>query len=531
MTTLAVAFFSTAHAHNVGVAAPRPFPGNDCTSSWDCEGDSVYCWQHYNGNYCAYGDGIGSLCENDSGCGWLGYGSSARKMYCSQNYFRRGEVGVAAPRPNPNTSGTCVDPWGHGPIVGGRRLDDDDTKVGMPNPHSNTGCEDSRDCEGDSVYCLPGNPNFCEYGNGIGSICVNSGGCGWLGQGSSARKMYCDGGECVDPWGSPSPDYGRRLDGDDITEEATLVIDNENEQRRAGGQLAAPRPAPRQRGCQSSWDCDGDSVYCYEGWFGRNYCKYGNGIGSLCGGDSACGWLGRGSSARKMYCSNSFRRGDDGMNVSAPRPAPRPRGGRCRDPWNGGGMVGGRRLDDEQGNLHGDESVEGSDSAEGTDSTVVAAGLSQDTQSDDVDSADSNDAQGSGMGSGMDSVEDSEDDSNKDSLNLNEDSNEDSNNQDSLNDDSDDEMRRAQVQAPNPHSNTGCLDSWDCDGDSVYCYRGRPRNFCRRGNGIGSLCRNHSGCGWLGRGSSARKMTCTRRGTCRDPWGNGRRALEQTMEN
>merc|ERR1719266_3091840 len=126
------------------------------------------------------------------------------------------------------------------------------------------------------------------------------------------------------------------------------------------------------------------------------------------------------------------------MNVAAPRP--RPRGGRCRDPWGrGGGMIGGRRLDDEQGNLHGDESVEGSDSAEGTDSTVVAAGLGQDTQSDDVDSADSNDAQGSGMGSGMDSVEDSKDDSN---------------NQDSNDNSDDNEMRRAQVQAPNPHRNT-----------------------------------------------------------------------------
>merc|ERR1719219_72974 len=72
-------------------------------------------------------------------------------------------------------------------------------------------------------------------------------------------------------------------------------------------------------------------------------------------------------------------------------------------------------------------------------------------------------------------------------------------------------MRRADGKygQPNPHWNTGCENSHDCAGLSVYCYRDYPRNRCRYGNGIGSLCQTDESCGWLGRGSWTRQMFCT----------------------
>merc|ERR1719410_1627724 len=55
-------------------------------------------------------------------------------------------------------------------------------------------------------------------------------------------------------------------------------------------------------------------------------------------------------------------------------------------------------------------------------------------------------------------------------------------------------MGAPSVRSPNPPSNTGCRDAWDCHGTGVYCYKGwwgQP-NYCMRGNGIGSVCRNTS---------------------------------------
>merc|ERR1719150_2893979 len=78
------------------------------------------------------------------------------------------------------------------------------------------------------------------------------------------------------------------------------------------------------------------------------------------------------------------------------------------------------------------------------------------------------------------------------------------------------QRRSGTVQSPN--HNHGCRDAWDCDGESMYCYR-NPHGYaiCRHGDGLGSMCMNDGGCGWLGYGDNAREMFC-RDYTCEDPW-------------
>jgi len=266
MSTLTAAFLSTAFAQ---LGAPRPFYDTECHTSWDCDGVSEYCYLG-NPNYCAYGDGVGTLCKEDSACGWLGHGSSARKMYCATGFQRRADNTYGSPAPNPNDvtdhyiiTGTCQDPWEnhwdnhHDHRVYGRRL------------------ENLEDVE-------------------------------------AAIQM---------------------VEGNLEVQEATT------EQRRAEETLGAPRPNPNTNhgqwtlpGCNDSWDCQGDSVYCYKGYF-RNWCFPGNGIGSICQSDSSCGWVGFGDNARKLTCSRGDMRRIGGV-VGSPRPRPGSSAGTCVM-WNG----------------------------------------------------------------------------------------------------------------------------------------------------------------------------------------------------
>jgi len=220
--------------------------------------------------------------------------------------------------------------------------------LGAPRPHHDTQCRTSWDCDGDGVYCYLGNPNYCAHGSGIGSLCREQSACGWLGYGDNARKMYCAGGSCVDPWHNhhEQPVFGRRLESLEDVEAAIQMVEGDleiqgatTEQRRADESLGAPRPNPNSNhgqwnkpGCNDSWDCEGDSVYCYPGLL-RNWCFPGNGIGSICQSDSSCGWVGFGDHAHKLTCS----RGDMrrlGSVVGTPRPRPGSSAGTCIR-WNG----------------------------------------------------------------------------------------------------------------------------------------------------------------------------------------------------
>merc|ERR1719229_1734311 len=193
-----------------------------------------------------------------------------------------------------------------------------------------------------------------------------------------------------------------------------------------------------------------------------------------------------------------------GRCVAAPRPRP-PTRGYCYDPGFQR-TYGGRRLDEETDS--NDTEIDSNDVNDSPDN-ISQDNDSQDTQ--DTDSQDDAEVQkapaesqddsndGNGQGSGM-----SSDDASND-----------------VTDDDDKDRRRQTLRAPNPQSNTRCRDAFDCDGVSVYCYESRRGNYCKRGDGIGSLCRNQAGCGWIGRDRNARKMTCRSRNGrayCRDPW-------------
>merc|ERR1719189_913064 len=58
---------------------PRPRPRHECWNAWDCPGTGEYCYQGWNGNYCRYDSGEGSICQRDSDCGWNGY----MQMHCN----------------------------------------------------------------------------------------------------------------------------------------------------------------------------------------------------------------------------------------------------------------------------------------------------------------------------------------------------------------------------------------------------------------------------------------------------------------
>jgi len=83
-----------------------PHHANECYGVSDCRrhGTSFYCYQGYYFNYCARGNGVGTLCRGRENCGWLG---NSRKMYCE--------------------AGKCVDPWQGSThhLYGGRRLAND----------------------------------------------------------------------------------------------------------------------------------------------------------------------------------------------------------------------------------------------------------------------------------------------------------------------------------------------------------------------------------------------------------------------
>merc|ERR1719384_2868751 len=126
-------------------------------------------------------------------------------------------------------------------------------------------------------------------------------------------------GTCQDPRNGPFVG-GRRLDN--AEEALTLTEDIEQptediEQRRADAK--AYMPAPRE--CNDSRDCRGKGVYCYEGQYGRpNYCKRGDGEGSLCQSDEGCGWIGDYYNGAWMYCQMVEYRRADGMMMPNPRP-------------------------------------------------------------------------------------------------------------------------------------------------------------------------------------------------------------------
>jgi len=220
--------------------SPSPSPSG-CTSSEDCPKIGEFCYGEYSltNGVCKKGDGLGSMCRQDSSCGYIGN----RPVSCISNI--------------------CID-TGSSPDFG-RRLDNalpsvepsqpEDEKerrrpgLQYPGP-SGTNCQNNYDCKKIGQYCYSGRPlSYCAYGQAVGSLCSTSHDCGHQGN----RALTCKWGTCALPSPSPSPSGG----------------------------------------CRSSEDCPGIGEYCYGEYSLTNgVCKKGDGLGSMCRKDSSCGSIG-----------------------------------------------------------------------------------------------------------------------------------------------------------------------------------------------------------------------------------------------
>merc|ERR1719319_2049576 len=244
---------------------------------------------------------------------------------------------MRSPNPKPPTEKTCQDP---GVPRAARTIYVDEEKdarqVRSPTPESDTECVSSWDCHGTGVYCYKGYgglPNYCYKGDGVGSLCTNNASCGWIGKGDNARQMYCaypsyaraadfdfykEARQVKSP--NPKPPTDKTCQDPGVPRAArTIYVDEDKDAR----QVRSPTPESDTE-CESSFDCHGTGVYCYEGHGGLpDYCYKGDGVGSMCTNDASCGWLGKSDNAREMQCEwvNSERR-----RMLPPQQ-------KCVDPW------------------------------------------------------------------------------------------------------------------------------------------------------------------------------------------------------
>merc|ERR1719411_1318444 len=78
----------------------KPNPQSECQNADQCPGTGVYCYPKGQFRVCIKGDGIGSICENDEQCGYIG----SVQLICEPQYQRR-MGGMGAPVP-----GLCKEP-------------------------------------------------------------------------------------------------------------------------------------------------------------------------------------------------------------------------------------------------------------------------------------------------------------------------------------------------------------------------------------------------------------------------------------
>merc|ERR1711902_316460 len=117
------------------------------------------------------------------------------------------------------------------------------------------------------------------------------GGCGWYGYGDNRKQMYCKFPKYAREYFLDFPEY-RRMEGSvksPAPKPPSSGVCEVPKSARAGPEVKSPNPSGNT-GCRDADDCHGDSVYCYPGHNGQpNFCKKGDGVGSVCTDDESCG--------------------------------------------------------------------------------------------------------------------------------------------------------------------------------------------------------------------------------------------------